>query len=291
MREDGGAASFRALYEGLMDRIGHPQGEDVLTAWLPKARRALGPLGRYARLNTPPNAYAVEHEDLQQWYALSRVNDFLLLSFQARDDFYVAPSGRPDPWREWMTRIVAPEEYAAFFDALGFLPFTRLPFSPFHHEIVEVIETPDADGVGVDRVFWPGLMFGEMLFSRAGVRVRCPSRLIDKAIAETSCLYFTHRRLRRQTSDLSHGWGSNSQWATAFRRDYDSGGRFWYNVDGDHPLGDGYRASFPPNWPLDEDGLTMADRVELLTNRCFVRCRKGGGDLFPFGDRYDVERV
>jgi len=173
---------------------------------------------------------------------------------------------------------------------LGFQSFTRLPFSPFHHEVVEVIETPDADGVSVDHVFWPGLMFGDMLFSRAGVRVRCPATLIDKAVAETSRLYFTYRRLRRQAMDLSYGWGSNSQWATSFRRDYDSGGRFWYNVEGGHPLGDGYRASFPPSWLLDEDDLTVAERVEVLTHRCFVRCPKDGGDLFPFGDRFDVER-
>lgn len=286
--DDTGTPSFRALYQALVacEGVGVAASGDVLVPWLPKARQALDSLRHYGRLNSPLNGYAVEYEDLHQWYALSRVSDHLLLSVQVRDDSYVAPSSRPDPWREWMTRIIAPEEYVAFFEVLGFHSFTRLPFSPFHHEIVEVIDTPDADGVSVDHVFWPGLMFGDMLFSRAGVRVRCPASLIDKAIAETSCLYFTHRRLRRRTSDLSHGWGSNSQWVTSFRRDYDSGGRFWYNVDGEHPLGDGYRASFPPNRPLDEDDLTMAQRVELLTNRCFVRCPKDGSDLFPFGDQF-----
>lgn len=72
MGENGGAASFRALYEELMDRSGHPQDEDVLVAWPPKARQVLSSLGRYGRLNTPPDDYAVEREDLHQWYALCR---------------------------------------------------------------------------------------------------------------------------------------------------------------------------------------------------------------------------
>jgi len=45
-------------------------------------------------------------------------------------------------------------------------------------------------------------------------------------------LYFTYLRRSRPTCDLSHGWGSNSQWSTDFRRDYAGGGMLHHNVDG-----------------------------------------------------------
>jgi hypothetical protein len=74
--------------------------------------------------------------------------------------------------------------------------------------------------VTVEEVLWPGFWFGDLLFSRAGVRVRAPQHLIDATVATTSTLYFTFRREPRRTNDLSHGWGSNSQWRTSFPRFY-----------------------------------------------------------------------
>jgi hypothetical protein len=282
---------FRELSTELMQYEGQAVNQDVLLPWLTKARQALDTLRHYQKLPLQ-NEYRVKSEDLWQWYALSRVNDFLLLSFQVRDDFYAA-SPRRGNLRS--VSVLAPEDYLGFFASLGFRSFTHLPYSPFHFEIVEVVETAevtdaDTEEIAVDHVFWPGLMFGEMLFSRAGVRVRGPSRLICKSVAETSRLYFTYRRLRRQTLDLSHGWGSNSQWRTGFRRDYDSSGQFCYNVDGTHPLGSGYRSSFSPRLGEEENDLTLAERIELLTNRCFVQCQKNDHDLFPFGDSYHEAR-
>jgi len=95
-----------------------------------------------------------------------------------------------------------------------------LPFSPLHHEIVAVIEDePRGDAVAIEHVFWPGLTFGEMIFSRAGVRVRASPRVINKAISEQSVLYWAYWRNHRAVEDLSLGWGHNSEWKTRFRRD------------------------------------------------------------------------
>lgn len=289
---------FRLLYKELADYDGQSVSQDVLAPWLPKARRALDGLQPYRRMNTPRNQYDIIIDDLWQWYALSRVNDYLLVNFQAAPDFYAAPPRQADQWREWMVNVghehlvkwegstVTAAEYLGFFEPLGFRSFTHLPYSPFRYEIVEVSEAPEEDGVTVDHVFWPGLMFGDMMFSRAGVRVRGPGHLIHKAVAENSRLYFTHWRLRRETEDESHGWGHNSQWRTAFHRDYESDGHFHYNVDASHPLGDRYRASFSEGEWDDEDDLRMDERVELLTNRCFVRCLKDDRNRYPYNDRY-----
>ena len=49
--------------------------------------------------------------------------------------------------------------------------------------------------------------------------------------------------------------------APDFRRDYRIGGRFYFNVDGEHNIA---------NAGGSEDGLTQAERIELLTHRCFI---------------------
>jgi hypothetical protein len=79
---------------------------------------------------------------------------------------------------------------------------------------------------------------------------------------------------------LSMGWGSNSQWRTAFRRDYRQGDLFLYNVDGRASLDAG--ASHED----DRDGLTFEERVELCRNRCILRTRKDDSDLWPYDDSY-----
>jgi hypothetical protein len=91
-----------------------------------------------------------------------------------------------------------------------------------------------------------------------------------KEVAERSTLYWAYARNHRKSEDLSRGWGSNSQWRTAFRRDYALGGRLFYNVDArPHPGGP------------DAD-LTAAERAELLRHRCFVTCTTPSDDLWPY---------
>ena len=127
------------------------------------------------------------------------------------------------------------------------------------------------------RSLWPGVRWGDLLMSREGVRVRAGVQHIHKSVAETSTLYFTYRRAYRDVSDLSHGWGHNSQWRTALRRFYCTAESFHYNVDGKHDLR--ARSRKP-----DRDGLTPGERHELLVHRCFVRCEKPSGDLWPYDD-------
>src|SRR5262249_44186431 len=102
-----------------------------------------------------------------------------------------------------------------------------------------------------------------------------------KEIAEQSTLYFAYRRQHRKTNDLSMGWGSNSQWRTSIRRDYQSGRGWIYNVDGKNLLN---ASTIPED---GRDGLAHEERVELCKNRCFLVTSKEDQDLWPFDDRLD----
>lgn len=211
------------------------------------------------------------HEDLWHLYALSRVNQVLLLRFQ---------QGRADG-TDWPGPELSPNEYRAFSESLGMAVADVSEFHPFYHEIVEVHPGEDPDEpLTLVGEFWPCLMLGDMLFSRAGVCVTGGSRSVNKEVAESSTLYWAYRRKNRSHEDQSHGWGSNSQWATAFRRDYRIGSHFYFNADGEHDL------TRPIEPAPEQPELTQAERIELLTNRCFLTTTKPHDDLYPYDDTH-----
>jgi hypothetical protein len=203
-------------------------------------------------------------------YGLSRVSDYLIERFSVDGGCAT---------------------HTEFFSAIGLVPFEHAgAFSPFHHEIVAVVQDPSATGVTVEEVLWPGLWFGDLLFSRAGVRVRAPRHLVDATVATTSTLYFTFRRRGRPTDDLSHGWGSNSQWRTAFPRFYSDQDGLHLNWDGETDIG-GDPPALRPGWSLQETE-PLDQRRELLLHRCLVRgpLPADEGDRFPYGDRLTLRR-
>jgi hypothetical protein len=175
---------------------------------------------------------------------------------------------------------------------MGFEPFDEHRYSPFFHEIVDVIESDDpAAGVQIDRELWPGLMFGEMLFSRAGVVVRAHPSVLYADAAERSTLYFSWLRWRRRCSDLSNGWGHNSQWGTAFRRDYVDAKYFHFNVDGEvnitGPRPIMVRAFYEP----PPTNLSIELRREHLINRFLIsRLDDVPEDQWPYDDYLVMRR-
>jgi hypothetical protein len=221
-------------------------------------REEMLPLARYGRLNGPGNVYDVRIEDLWLLYAISRVSDLMLLSFQGRAD-------EPAPFP-----ALSEGEYLQLFEALGFEQMAERPYSPFFHEIVEVVETDDPrSAIEIDRQFWPGLMFGDLLFARAGVRVRAHTGRIRKEYAESTLLCFNYMRHRRRAADLSMGWGSNSQWRTAFRRDYLDGEQYRFNVDGEVDVSGEAPRVLTGMDDFNTD-VSIGARREILVNRCFV---------------------
>ena len=130
------------------------------------------------------------------------------------------------------------------------------------------------------------------MFSRAGVRVRGGSRHVLKDAAEHSTLCWAHRRKNRPYQDLSHGWGHNSQWRTCFRWDLMLDGVLTYNA-AEVGQSDGVDLT---TWTDTADPcrvgetlepqLTVEQRRELLTNRCFITIPEPApiGDHYPYRD-------
>ncbi|MEU5878946.1 hypothetical protein [Spirillospora sp. NPDC047279] len=270
---------FRDLYSALID-VREGEEHTVLRAWRAPVAEALEAL---APLRRRDSALRSGGEDLWALYALSRVGDFLIeLGCPAGDPgpgLGVTGGRRPD--HRWLS------EHERFFAQVGLQRFEHgAAFSPFHHEIFAVSVDETAGEVTVEDVVWPGFRFGDLLFCRAGVHLRAPSRLIDATVATTSTLYFTFRRTPRGADDPSHGWGSNSQWRTSFPRFYEDSDGLHFNWDGDRSLAG--RSAPPDHDPAA--GPTLEQRRELLLNRCFVTSPLPADehDRYPYEDRISL---
>lgn len=266
----------RDLYFALRDYGDTRAHDELVVPWLVAGREAysaqLEPLATYGRV--PGNA----DEETQYWlaipYALSRVSDVLLLGFQPKPDPEMAV-----PWAHKLHLAdntwpaIAVDEYLELFTALGMTEVTDSGFDPFCHEIAEVEqdEDPDAPITITDRL-WPGLMLGQMLFSRAGVRVRAGVNHAQRGIADRAPLYSTFLRRYRPTVDASLGWGHNSQWDTDFRRDYRTDQAVHLSIDATGDID-----AYDPD--DDEPILTGAQRRDLLRHRCLLRLPEAVGTL------------
>lgn len=258
------AWEFRLLYDAVLAYEGPELHADLLQPWLRQhgaVREWLIDFARRPGAPVPPASL----DELHGLYAANRVNDILLGAFQ------------PPTVAGWPEPRINLGQYVAFMTALGFEVAQPAAFSPFYHELVDV--TPQADDtapVEVTGTFWPCLMLGNMLFSRAGVKV-CAGRLwLRPELATATTLYWAFCRRHRPYHDLSHGWGGNSQWRTNFRRDYRFGRDIHFNVDAKRDV----THVDPPG--SDPCPLTLEERIELVTHRCFVTQPKPHDDLFPY---------
>ncbi|WP_405668730.1 hypothetical protein [Streptomyces sp. NBC_00055] len=245
------------------------RGVDVFLAaidpWLDEhadaVREVLAPLATFGGWTRTKYEFG---DPLETAYALSRVSDALIYKFQP-----LLLPGSEIPWahdihepERWP--YVTLDQYVAVFARLGMAPIGDVAFEPFFHEVVHVAqsESPGAP-VEITGTVWPGLMFGEMLFSRTGVTVRAGARHLVAGIADLSPLHDVFVRHYRGTSDGSLGWGSNSQWKTDFRRDYVTDAAFHFDVD-EEPDSDQDLLGEPRK-------LTPAERSDLVRHRCLTR--------------------
>lgn len=291
--------SFQALYRLLREYQDRPEHtdvyQDVLVPWQLHALEAMSVLRVYgdieARRWGPDQPDPCSGGDSRYFscrehlYALSRISDLLLLPQQHVWDYL-----HPPVWHwtsesvarhfSWMRDVGIPQwtpsislaERNAWLGSLGFTELQQPTFHPFYHEIVEVEQSPDPDEpITLLGIVWPGFMLRHMMFCRAGVRVRGGERVVRKDLAEHSHLYWAFVRRNRPAVDLSHGWGSNSQWSTSFRRDYVDHDAYYYNVDGEVDIHDDRYGAPGSPYHVGDSQLTLAMRIELLTNRCFVR--------------------
>ncbi len=266
-------AVYRELHDAVLADKGRGLYSRLLAPWSEAHAEERLWLRSFSQRRGDPIPPA-DDEDLCRLYALSRVSEILVLRFQRG-----SADGSDYPGPE-----ISLAEYASFMMGLGLRRVGETSFSPFFHEIVEVEPAKDDDTpITAIGEFWPALMLGDMLFSRAGVLVTGGRNHTRKEIAETSELYWAYWRKNRRSMDLSKGWGSNSQWRTGLRRDYLLGGRYFFNVDGKRHL-------LSPAAEKDRDGLTPSERIELLIHRCFIRSAdRPDQELWPYDDIYDIE--
>lgn len=179
-----------------------------------------------------------------------------------------------------------------FLEAIGLEPFEHADhFSPVHHELVTVVPDDALDRVVVEDVLWPGLRLRDLLLFRAGVVVRSPRWLLEPRTATSSTLWFTNRRATRPADDLSHGWGSNSRWATGVSRFYVDHEGVHLNWDGDVDIATADPVLSPGCGSRDdEDPLWL--RRQLLVHRCRVTGPPATQreDHMPYTDRMSLSR-
>ncbi|WP_432105233.1 hypothetical protein [Streptomyces sp. bgisy091] len=260
----------RELYEALAWYEGVEPYETIVVPWLDRAQggyrswlaTAAEDGSWWTEMGTEPG----DQELVWELYALHRVSDRLLLTFQPASDQPGSPDPRP---------LLSAREYLDLFTSLGMTSFEDSDaFDPFLHEIVEVEQADDPHApIEIIELLWPGLMLGQLLFNRAGMRIRAGSEHAQRGVADRSPLYWTFQRRHRPTVDLSQGWGSNSQWRTDYRLDYRTPVGDRLNAAGDCPI-DG-RADLHPDHPEnlspEERLLTPGGRRELLRHRCLLR--------------------
>ena len=256
---------YRELYDAIMDD--EPTSEN-LASWIERNPGEVEWLQAFRSHSGP--TVPVSTEDLWRLYALSRVIQLLTLPFQR---------GRADG-SAWAGPEITASDLSSFVGDLGMTVVAPEHFSPFDCEIVTAVQGAERDQpIALTEIHWPALMLGDMLIARAGVSIIGGANWFDATIASTSMLYWALRRKTRPYEDQSHGWGGNSQWRTAFRRDYRVGSKLYYNVEGKYDLAD----SEPP--AREGNPLTRQERIELLTNRCFIVTAKHSAEVWPYDDR------
>lgn len=277
---------FRELFHQLHNVEAH-QAATLLAQWAGSNRDILKPYRKFQKLDALDNSYPVESEDLWSFYTLSRICNLMLLPFQTGEHWFD------------LTR----PEFENFWQTLGIAAREPRDYHPFWCEIVACENVANENAAPrIEEVFWPALTWGDLLICRAGVRVSAGRNWLNADLAPSSKLYFAHRRAYRPVEDLSHGWGSNSQWRTDFRRDYVWGEHLVFNADGapdlnEPPFLQNLSASQwaelkPPHffasdfhrWEPGEIGSTAAERESLLVNRCLIGGEVTEAEFWPYDD-------
>jgi hypothetical protein len=281
---------FRGLFRALSSYQGDDVFGDVVSPFIPanwfvESVRRFRELADFARAVPCQRGNESLFERLTELYAFSRVRDLLAFGLQPLPR---SPTDRLKAHNYWLSRsepVFAPittDGYRSFIEAVGAEPIVEKKFQPFFHEIVSVEPAVQIDApIEIISHMWPAAVLGDLLLGRGGVTVRAGSNLVVPNVGERSTLYFEYWRRGRVTSDLSMGWGSNSQWGTEFRRDYLTDRRFVYNFDGTVQPGRDVEA-------LTSALLTEQQDIELVTHRCFLTDELD--DQFPFRVTYTEHR-
>ena len=267
---------MRDLYNDILSYKGDDILPDVLSFWVEvnDYQAYLEELAEKIGAGGDPAELPVE--DSWELYALSRVLDTLTLRFQ--------PDRKADG-SDWAGPELTVAEYVEFVQMLGLEALDSVhAYAPFYFEIFEAV----AGDVNfhLSETLFPPVVLKNLLIKRGGARITLNASTFDLDAVNNSTIYWAYRRKNRKCQDLSHGWGSNSQWRTDFRFDFDLGDTFLYNAEG------GTNLNSPTAETLDElnkNGLSLSEAIELTVTRHFITSKKHDDDQFPYGYKY-VER-
>lgn len=272
---------FRELFDEQCAYGGESLYDDILAPWIDDTRASLEEAK--ALLDVEGDIKKDAHLEELSWnlYALSRVLDYAVWNLQPK-----APEGERPETSPRDTCGLTSAELSDFAESVGLTVVGRDAFHPFYNEPVFVEPSDDsADRPELVDSVWPCLMLGNMLIYRGGVRIRSNSAELAKERAEKAPLFWSRYRRARLSMDLSLGWGSNSQWRTDFRRDFECGESFLYNADGFFSLNEPRhkRDQFRADLPDDE-------WVHLLKYRYALAGNHNPHDLWPWNYRYVEQR-
>ncbi|ELP31414.1 hypothetical protein [Rhodopirellula baltica] len=257
---------FAELHRTLLEYDGNDAYGHVLNKWFSYNADQCDWIADFQR-RTNDDWNTATDDDLAQLYAIFRVTSVLLLRFQTR----IVDSGYDGP-------AISHSDFCRFHERLGFQVRSETQYHPFFHEILSVRQSAnDDDPISVAKCAWPCLMLGDLMFCRSGCSVVAGCNSARKSVVERSTLYWTYRRNDRPCNDLSHGWGHNSQWRTAHRRDYLAHQRFHYNVDGNVSLNDAN---------AETDELPRQTCIDLVRDRCLLNASIDDDDLWPYDYSY-----
>ncbi|WP_140919630.1 hypothetical protein [Limnobaculum xujianqingii] len=264
---------MRELFFKILDYKGNNLFKDELIPWLKENENYYSNFMKQVSELTADidNISLIPDEVSWELYALSRVLDCLTEKFQYKEDISFDKSAIP----------LSQAQYIYFAQRLGLTATESKVFSTFYCEIIRA-ECSESNFDILDTRY-PALMLGHLLIHRGGVIISMSPSMFNLELVNNAEIYWAYLRAHRESHDLSKGWGSNSQWRTRFRFDFECPDGFLYNAQGDVDLNQKSDAAFER---LKEYDLSLAEAEELTMYRHFITCTKKGGDVFPYDYKF-----
>lgn len=263
------ALGIRDLYHKIPKYKGNKILTELLLPWLTQN-------GYREYLHTLPVSEEITDGDNWELYALSRVLDVLALA------------GRPGQYTEAFDRdapLLTTNEYIELIEFLGLDISWPRHYHPFHCEIATAV--PGEANFEIIESKHPAIKLKNLMIKRSPVTITLKPKDYDLNRVNNATLFWTFRRSNRKTTDLSEGWGSNSQWRTEFRMDIETEQSYIYNLKNTLDLNELNEATITE---LNNYNLTAEEAIELLVHRQFITCTQADNDQFPYDFRYETPK-
>ena len=261
--------SIRDLFNKICEYEGDKVYQNLLFPWVENSN--------YNEfIVTISNKLNLTKEENWELYALSRVLDILTLKFQ--------PNNNSDN-SNWLGPQLTINEFYDFVKYLGLEINFPKKYDAYNCEILRSIE--GNENFEIINCLFPSVKLGKLLIKRSGVIITNKTTDYNLDLINNSIIYWASRRKNKGYRDLSQGWGSNSQWITEFRIDFETDEMYIYNSNGKFDLNE---LSDDTLTELNEQNLEINEAIEILTNRNFIKCKKDDKDLFPYDFKYSEKK-